>query len=170
VRSGNFGRKPDSQEFVGRMRSLGIGSYGVGRGGTRSIHLAYTFSPPKQTLSDPGAHGRLRGMTTAPDFIPSPNPNNLQVYDIVSIDRIDDEYGYWWIEARTRCGHTIAVAGPESFGTGTYGVVISIGVGFAYRSLRHYSGGEGSDAERVFKSFFGALDASPETPDTTSTR
>jgi hypothetical protein len=88
-----------------------------------------------------------------PDLIPSPNPNALQVYDIVAIDRIEDVDGYWWIEAATACGHRISVASHESVET-IYQVHVSVGdTPSTYRTVRYYRGGEGSDAERVFKTF-----------------
>lgn len=107
-------------------------------------------------------------MEQKPDFIPSPNPNGIQIYDIVSIERVEEVDGFWWIEARAACGHSISVASPQGSGTPKYGVLISTGdTPSTYRTVRHYSGDEGSDAERVFKSF---LDALAKFEDTSRTR
>lgn len=78
--------------------------------------------------------------------IPCPNPNNIEIYDVVSIERVVDVDDSWWLEAVTACGHNISVI---CFEGERFGVVVSK----EDRTVRQYSGGSGSDAERVFQDF-----------------
>lgn len=77
--------------------------------------------------------------------IPSPNPHNIQLYNIQSIDLVEDVDGTWWLEATTACGHNIGVIMlSDSFG---------VHVSKDEHTVRLYSGGPGSDAEQVFLGF-----------------
>ncbi len=78
--------------------------------------------------------------------VPSPNPHGIRLYDIVSIDRIEDVDGVWWLEAATACGHVIcAIKSADSF---------SVYVLKDARYLRQYSGGPSSDAAKVFDGIY----------------
>lgn len=78
--------------------------------------------------------------------VPAPNPHGIQLYDIVAFDRVEDVDGVWWIEADTTCGHSIA--------TMMFADSFSVHISKGGHTVRHYSGGSGSDAERVFRDFY----------------
>ncbi len=80
--------------------------------------------------------------------VPSPNPHGIRLYDILSVDLVEDVAGTWWLEAATACGHTIAVIGAFESPV-TFGVLVSKDD----CTVRRYAGGAGSDAEQVFNGF-----------------
>jgi hypothetical protein len=85
--------------------------------------------------------------------IPSPNPYGIQLYDILSVDLVENVDGVWWLEAATACGHRIETVmfDQEALRPGrmTFGVRISKDD----REIRSYVGRLGSDAEQVFNGF-----------------
>ena len=81
--------------------------------------------------------------------IPSPNPHDIQLYNIRSIDLVEDVDGTWWLEAATECGHNIGVIMFSNMSSESFGVHISKDD----RTVRLYSGGPGSHAEQVFLGF-----------------
>lgn len=102
--------------------------------------------------------------------VPAPNPHGIELYDITSIDIVEDVDGTWWLEAATVCGRRIAVI---MFADSRFGVNVSE----EGRTVREYSGGPGSHAEQVFRGFhdeyFGfrsTLDGAPPVTDTDRTR
>lgn len=79
--------------------------------------------------------------------IPSPNPHDIQLYDVLSVDLVEDVDGTWWLEATTACGHNIGVIMLAE--SNTFGVHVAKDG----RTVRLYSGAPGSHAEQVFHGF-----------------
>jgi hypothetical protein len=79
--------------------------------------------------------------------IPSPNPHDIRLYDIRSIDLLEDVDGTWWLEAATLCGHTVSVVMFAKSNT------FAVNVSKDGRTVREYSGPRGSHAEQVFNGF-----------------